>query len=292
LNRKLRSAEADGLQLLLESVLARERKQSALAKDLNEKAVNILKTTTNKVYLARAYFELASYYDYQDAKQIDDKIQLVEKAAQLYEHSPDKKGYASTLQYLADLYQIKGRDAESLEILDRALATYNSIGHTKLYGLYVLYGNSHYNAGNYKKSLSYELMALKSAESEGDTSMSLCQINNSIAVTLVQLGDGERAMGYYKTALSIAQKYNDESNFLLLMNNIVINYARLKKYDSALVFLKGLPKKYMSPTSGRGKFFILYAYACVYNYLKNYPEFNFYVNKILELIKVYRQHDV
>jgi two-component sensor histidine kinase len=291
LNSKVRSIEADGFQMLLESMLARERKQSGMAKDINEKAIEVLKTTRNKAHLARAYFELASFYDYNDSKQMVDKIRLVELAAELYEQSTDTLRLASTLQYLADLYQINGRDAEALQVLDRALTAYQSIHYTKLYGIYVLYGKGHYNAGNYKKSLSYELMALKSAENEGDTSMSLCQINNSIGVTLVQLQDGERAMGYYKTALNIADKYNDETNFLLLMNNIVINYIRLKKYDSALVFMNELPKKYLAATSGKSRFFILYAYACIHNYLKNYPEFTFYANKLLDLIKVYKPHD-
>ncbi len=292
LNIKVRSVDADGYQILLESMLARERKQPDTAKRINERAVEVLKTTQNKALLARAYFELASYYDYNDSKQIGDKIRLVEAAAGLYEHSTDTFRLASTLEYLADLYQIHGRDAEALQLLDRALTVYNSIRYPKVYGVYVLIGKGHYNAGSYKKALSYELMALKAAENEGDTSMSLCQINNSIGVTLVQLQDGERAMHYYKTALNIADKYNDESNFLLLMNNIVTNFVRLKKYDSALAFLKGLPKKYLDATSGKSRFFIFYSHALINYYLNRYPEFTFYCGKLLDLVKIYQPHDV
>ena len=127
LNSKLRSIDADGFQMLLESMLVKERKQSGTAKDLNEKAIDVLKTVRNKEHLARAYFELASYYDYNDSKQIVDKIHLVELAAGLYEHSAGRLRLASTLEYLADLYQINGRDAEALQVLDRALAAYQSI---------------------------------------------------------------------------------------------------------------------------------------------------------------------
>src|SRR5215216_7481354 len=89
LNSKIRSTDADGFQMLLESMIARERRQTGIAKSINEKAIEILKTTMNKEHLGRAYFELASYYDYNDSEQMIDKIHLVEMAAGLYEHSVD-----------------------------------------------------------------------------------------------------------------------------------------------------------------------------------------------------------
>ena len=85
-----------------------------------------------------------------------------------------------------------------------ACELYKSIGYTALQGVYVLYSYIYYTDGDYKQALNYGLMALKNAQTKGDSSMSLCQINNYIGITLFRLNENEKAIGYYQDALKVA----------------------------------------------------------------------------------------
>ncbi len=76
-----------------------------------------------------------------------------------------------------------------------------------------------------------------------DSSMSLCQINNYIGITLFRLNESEKAIGYYQEALAVARRFNDNDAVLQLMANIVQSYIQLKQPEEALAFMRSLPKK-------------------------------------------------
>src|SRR5688500_500620 len=67
LNTKIKSADADAFQILLQSLLARERRQEKKGKELAERAVSLLENAKNKYYTGVAYFSLSEYYDYGNA---------------------------------------------------------------------------------------------------------------------------------------------------------------------------------------------------------------------------------
>ncbi|MEO6550243.1 MAG: histidine kinase dimerization/phosphoacceptor domain -containing protein [Ferruginibacter sp.] len=285
INLRLNSEDISGFQTLIASMLAKERKQQKQGKAMAERALRMLYPSSNKYYLGKAYFSLSDYYAYSDRTELVEKIRLVEMAVQNFALSNNIEAYANGLKYLADLYEINEQKSKVLEYLNLSLKMYKSINYPKLYGVYVLYNRYYYLRGNYKLALDYCLMALTDAERAGDSTLSYCQINNYMGITLVHLKERERATGYYKVALQIAEKCNDNTCVQLVMNNMVRNYIDLKKPQEALDLMKSIPKAMLIPTSGEGYILSSLCYASIYFELKKYRETGVYCNEILELFK-------
>ncbi len=291
LNTKIKSADADAFQILLESLLARERRQNKKGKELAERAVDLLKNGKNKYYLGVAYFSLSEYYDYANAVENAEKTRLVELAIQAFHRSGNIEQEAYCLKFLADLYAVNDERAKALEKLNLSLQLYDSIHFTALHAVYILYSNIYYTDGNYKQALNYGLMALKSAINAKDSSMSLCQINNYIGIILDRLKENEKAIGYYQAALKIAQRHNENNAVLQVMANIVNSYIDLKKPDDALAFMRTLPKKFLEPKSDESYIYAPLSYLIIYDELKKYSAVQYYSNQILQLIKLHTPTD-
>src|SRR4030095_13704192 len=275
-----------GFQLLIASILAKDKKQEKIGKEMAEKAVIILRSS-KKFYLGRAYFYLSEYYDYSDRMQLVVKIRLVELAAQCFAQSKYVEFHANSIKHLADLYEINEDRSKVIENLNLALKLYKSINYPKLSGVYVLYNRYYYLGGNYKLAMEYGLMALKDAERNKDSTLLYCQINNYMAITLVHLKEREHAIRYFKVALQIAEKYNNNTSVVLVMNNMVHNYIELKKPQEALNLMKSIPENLLVPNSEEGYVLASLCYANIYFELKKYRETGFYCNQILNLFKAH-----
>jgi two-component system, sensor histidine kinase PdtaS len=291
LNTKIKSEDADAFQILLESQIARESRRVKEGKAMAETAVNRLINGKNKYYSGTAYFCLSEYYSYANANESPEKRRLVELAVQSYEQTRNIEQLVYCLKLLADLYALNDERAKALKNLDRCLHLYDSIGYTALQGVYILYSTIYYTEGDYKQALNYGLMALKNAQSGGDSSMSLCQINNNIGITLDRLNDSEKAIDYYQAALKVAKRYNDNDAVLQIMANIVASYIRLKKPDEALAFMKTLPKNILEPRLDESYFYAPFSYLVIYNEKKNYAAVQSYSDQVQQLIKQHRPSD-
>jgi two-component sensor histidine kinase len=287
INARLQSEDIRGFQVLFASMLAKKRKQDKQGKEMAEKAVSILSSSNNKYYLGKAYFNLSDYYHYTDRTELVEKIRLVEQAVQYFAQSKNVEAHANSVKFLADLYEINEQRAKVLENLNLSLELYKSIHYPRLSGVYVLYNRYYFLGGNYKLALDYGLMALKDAENAGDTTLLYCQINNYMAITLIHLKERERAIGYYKIALQIAEKYNDNADVLMLVNNMVHNYIELGKPQEALDLMKSIPRNLLVPATEEGHILIALCYAGIYLELKKYPETGVYCNQILDLIRAH-----
>src|SRR5436190_9027424 len=207
---KVKSTDADGFLVLLKSLLAREKGQMKEGKEMADSAVALLKKGKNKYYLGKAYFALSDYYDYGNPDENAEKRQLVDLAVRAFQQSGNIERQAFTLTFLADLYQLNGERPKALGKLDTAVELYKSIGYKKLQSVYALYSTIYYSEDLFKQSLNYGLMALNYANSTGDSTMTLCQINNYIGMTLNQLKESDKAIGYFQKGYEIAKKHNDD----------------------------------------------------------------------------------
>jgi two-component sensor histidine kinase len=289
LNTKIKSIDAEGFGTLIASDLARERGQKDSARAMAERAVRILETGTNKSYLAEASIELATYYDFNESKQRAEMIRLAVLAAENYKHAGNIERQAHCLDYLADLYLV-GNDSlyKALQTLDLCVKTHESIHDHQLTQVYILYGKLYYQMGNTEQTLHYQLLALKNLESDGLMSMSLCEINNSIGNTLIELKETRKARGYFKNALRIAEQNHDFNNFAVIVYNTAMSFLHDKEPDSALLFLKALPKDYQQSGSQKNYFMVLVPYLNTYTALKKFPEAQFYADKLVELINTHK----
>jgi two-component system, sensor histidine kinase PdtaS len=291
LNTKIKSKDAEAFQLLLESQISKETGRVKEGKAMAETAVDQLSNGQNKFYLGTAYFCLSEYHSYANANQSGEKRRLVELAVLSFEQTKNTEQLAYCLKLLADLYALNDERQKALVKLHRVLHLYDSIGYTALQGVFVLYSHIYYTDGDYKQSLTYGLKALKNAQTGGDSSMSLCQINNYIGITLVRLGDFEKAIGYYQAALKVAQRYNDNDAVLQVMANIVESYIELKKPGEALAFMKSIPKNFLKPGLDESYFYAPFSYLLIYDQQKDYASVQSYINQVLGLIKIHKPSD-
>ena len=164
LNTAIGSVDADGFRMLIAADLAKERGEKDSAKAMTQKAIRMLKTGTNKIHLARAYRELANYYNYQDLGQRAGIVGYLDSASRLYEQAGHIEEQANCLEYLVDIY-LSARDSstsKAFPTLNRCLQAFNSIHYTRLTRVYLSYGKIYDFWGNYKVALNYKLKALQS----------------------------------------------------------------------------------------------------------------------------------
>lgn len=291
LNKKVKSVDANNFQVVLQSMLAREKGEQKKGKELAEKAVGLLKSAKNQYYAGVAYFNLSEYYNYANPADNVEKRRLIELATQAFHQAGYVEQEAYSLKFLADLYAVDDLREKAMETLDLSLQRYKSINFTNLHGVYILYANIYFTDGNYKQALSYGLAALKSALNNGDSSMSLCQINNYIGVILARSNENKKAIDYYLAALKVAENYKDNDAVLQVMANIVESYIALKKPDEALAFIKTIPIVFLEPKLEESYIYTPLSYLIIHNELKNYSAVQNYCNQILRLIQVHRPSD-
>jgi two-component sensor histidine kinase len=284
----LKSPDADGFQIFLRSCLARERGQQQAAREMAQKAVQLLEAATNNSYRALAYSELASYFDSNDPEQIPAKIRLLDSAAELYRQSGDIQRQADCLENEADLYQTMYENPKALQKLDLSLKAYKSIGYKPLQMVYLLYGAVYQALGDGPKALEYDYLALKTAEEQKDTSMTLCEINNCIGTNLEYIKEGEKALPYYRSALRVAEKYNDYGNMSVVVLNLASDLQRLHKPLEALNLMNSLPKQFLEPKSLPSKFNVLYTYLSIYYDLQDNRQFEFYAEELKNQMKIFK----
>src|SRR5688572_20457309 len=80
LNDIVNSSVANGYQILTESYLIKERGKKEEGKKMVERAIKVLESGTNKIYLGQAIYELSTYYDYTDSLELSKRIKLVEQS--------------------------------------------------------------------------------------------------------------------------------------------------------------------------------------------------------------------
>ncbi len=284
INAKTKSPGGEGYIALVQSMLDRESGKKDEGKKNAETAISLLKNTTDKYHLGLAYIEMAQYYDFTDPRQMVEKVSLNELAARALEKSNHVEIKAYTYKSLADLYSTQTEYAKGLKNIQLSLQAYQSIHYKQLQGVYIIYSGIYSVTGDFKNALKYGLDALKTAESVKDSTMQLCEINNIVAVILGKLDEKDKAIGYYKKALQIAEKYNDHPSAVLITSNIAITYKSLHKYTEALKFLKSVDPKYLETDNPAYMALIPNIYCSLYNALKLYPQAKQYAGKLLKIL--------
>jgi two-component sensor histidine kinase len=284
LNKSVQSSTTYGYQLLTESYLASEKGHRDEAKDMLENAIGILESGNDKSYLGQAYFELSGYYSINDIEQLEERIRLMESALSCFQQTGNVERIGTCHYTLGDLYMVSNNDdPKALKHLRLSLAAFQSINHTAVQGVYILMGTFYTFQGDNKQALDNGLLALKTAENVGDTSLQLCQINNGIARTLVRLNERQKATHYFDRALEIAEKYKEPSSIYVVATNLAINWTALGDANKSLRILKYISTKYQKPQDPIVDFNTARSYIISYTRLKQYANAQPYCDHLLQV---------
>lgn len=285
LNKKLQSPDASGYQLLTQAFMLKEQGQHDEAMKMVENAIRFLEQGKNKSYLGKAYYELSQFYDYSKrGEELAKMISLVQKSVAAFQQTPDMERKAFSLKMLGDLYSIQNDNQKAIEVLRLALRVYDSIHYQKLQGVYSLIGRIYTEENDYKQALQYELMALRAAENDNDSSMELCAINNNIGLIYSNLQQFEMALKYFKDAISVAIRHKDKYTIAFLMPGISGMYASTNRPDEGIEFLETIPRAYLDTGKVLEKVFINLAYFRVYIEARRINNAKPYLNTLLKLV--------
>jgi len=282
---------ASGYILLVRSYLLRESGKGDEAKESARNATGILKNEADKLLTGQAYFDYSSYFDIYETVPLEERIKLVDTAVSYFKESGNLEKVGESLHMLGDLHQIDGSDFIALRKLQLSLDAYASIHHDGVQGIYSLMGKIYARERDYKSAYNYNLLALKTAEKVGDSSIQACMINNDIGQTLSQLGETEKAMTYYKKALDVAEKYQDYRATYVSATNIANAWNALNQPLKALDILGTLLKKYEKPKSLSIDYNIARAYISSYSTLKEYHKAEPYCDQLLNMVRTLNMND-
>jgi len=284
LNTLIKPLDYSGYLWLVKAYLAREKGNQHSGLTAVKKAIEILKSSTDWYHLGEAYFEIIQYDYYDNPDLFTQKIHLTEQAVQAFQQSGHIEIYAYTLKFLADLYTLNYETGKGLRTLQLSLAAYKSIHYKLLQGVYDVLGQVYHTQKDFTKALNYELIALKTARQNDDTTMQLCEIYNHLGLTCSEMHEYPQALIYFKGALTIAEKYNDAGTIYFLANNISNTDLWLKKYHDALNLLNKINGKYTMPNDNFSNSVNDFAYLSVYTATKELKKAQLYCNRLLIMI--------
>jgi len=275
---------ATGYITLLNSYLLRERGDRAKAKEIVAKAADMLKIEADNNLTGEAYMDLSGYYDYNIAEEMTRRIELIKLAINYFERAGNIQQKAASLQMLGDLSNLNGNSYIALQYLQESLDAYDSIHYPQVQGIYCLMGFIYSRLKEYNKALEKEFLALKTAESVGDSSMQLCEIYNYLGEIHLALAENDKAIAYYNKALEIATNHDDVFAIYLATVNVATSWIGLNKPNKALDLMKAISSKYEQPTTDGIEFSIARCYIGAYTALKQFDKARPYANELLQMV--------
>jgi two-component system, sensor histidine kinase PdtaS len=284
LNKTVKSPVASGYILFTESFLLNEKGEKDKARKALEQAITFLEAGNNKSYLGRAVYELSNHYSWENTQELVQKTALVKRSVQAFQEAGDLGRKAASLKMLGDLLNLNGDNQQAIEALKLCLLTYDSIGHKPLHGVYSLLARTYTAQTDYKNALDYALLALKTAEADGDNTMQMCQINNDIGLLYNRLKEFELSIRYYKAALDVAIKHDESSSIIVLMTGIAAGYNSLNQPKKALEFLESVPKKHVRPKNDDERIVLMVSYLRTHSGTKEPGRGQKYCDMLMKLV--------
>ena len=248
INAVVGSREADGYIALEESLLGREEPGGrTAAKQMNQRAVDILQQCHQPLLLGKAWMSLSWYADFQNDSELIVKIAQLQKALTCFNQAGHIHLQGECLEQLEDLYlnQNNYPKAEQYGLL--AIGRYRQEGYPNLQGPCVLLANAYSDELDYSSAIKYALMALDALKATHDSTPQFCQVYYTIAVIFHRMQEWDKAFPYYEAALGWARAHHDLPNFYIVQSSMVTCYLRCNQTKKAVAVLESSGKMYGIP---------------------------------------------
>ena len=281
-NSTIKSIEWEGKCFFVYSNIFREENNNQKGREYAQKAIENLSKSGKKIDLANSYVELARYYDHHVDSELEQKIKLNEQASQLFGEAGNKEEQANTIKHLGDLSILNGNFKKASIQLKEALKIFKEIRFEELQGVYDLLCNVSRNMGNYTEALQYGLLALKTAESQKDSSAQLSAIYNHLGATLYYLDKFKEAANYQEKGVQVAVKNHDTSDAVIIAHNLANAYISVGEAPKAVKMLRSMENEFKLHAL-YDKISIYTSLLLGYTEIKRYDSAEIYFNRILEI---------
>lgn len=259
------------------SIAYRESGDMATAKQYAQKAISMC--TGQPALLGESYLELTQHLNYRKTDERRERILLFKKADSAFAVSGNKERQAFALKNLGDEYQLNQELSAAIKVLKQSLGLYQTIGYTKLHGVYDLLGVCYMRLTDYHSALYYGLLAEQVAHANKDTSLQLCTIYNRIGLFYFSLAQPVNALGYFLKSHEVAWKYKDVASIYTVTGTLVKAYNSLGRGNEAISLLKRVSNQYPVPAGEEVSVDDLYL--ATYTRLKDYHSAQKYCDRII-----------
>jgi two-component sensor histidine kinase len=220
----------------IQAQILREKGEQSAAKKFSDSAFAIVEKVTDPAVLADIYFERSVYYSIGVDSDLVQKTKYFRLGTTyLKQVSPNTLKLADALKFLGDLYSNQtGGNAPALNFLYESLAVYKALKYKRLQDIYDLIGYCLSRMEHTREGLKYSLMAVRTGESDKDSSMTMCAVYNRLGYAYNNLGDHQKETECMLKAIMYAKHNHEELSSNILTANLAASYINLKEYDKAL----------------------------------------------------------
>lgn len=244
LNYELHSDLVSGDVFLLDSHIEKESGNKAVAIQKVNAAIRLFRKARNPDREGAALMELRHYYHW-DGPGMDQRIGIVKSAINRFAVAGDKIHEANAYLELGDLYQLKGKPAEAISCLRKAITLYKASKYEALQSVYNLIGHIYTVSGDLNNGLTYGHLAVKVLEERQDTSIVAATTYNRLGVTYARLERFETALEFFQKALSFAIKNAWDDGTVEILGNIIDTSIKMGgKMNAQVSYLERLLQKH------------------------------------------------
>lgn len=244
LNYELHSDLVSGDVFLLDSHIEKESGNKAAAIQKVNAAIRLFRKAKSPDREGAALMELRHYYHW-DGPGMDRRIDIVKLAVDRFAAAGDKIHEANAHLELGDLYQLKGKPAEAISCLRKAITLYKEGKYEALQSVYNLIGHIYTVSGDLNNGLTYGHLAVKVLEERQDTSIVAATTYNRLGVTYARLERFETALEFLQKGLSFAIKNGWDDGTVEILGNIIDTSIKMGgKMNAQISYLERLLQKH------------------------------------------------
>lgn len=281
LNYKLHSDLVGGNVFLLDSHIEKESGNKTAAIQKVNAAIKLFRKANNPDREGAALMELRHYYHW-DGPGMDKRIDIVKLAVNRFAVAGDKIHEADAYLELGDLYQLKGKPAEAISCLRKAITLYKESKYLALQSVYNLIGHIYTVSGDLNNGLTYGHLAVKVLEERQDTSIVAATTYNRLGVTYARLQRFETALEFLQKGLSFAIKNGWDDGTVEILGNIIDTSIKMgAKMNAQISYLERLLQKHSKTMTLFVKYEIEGDLRVFFLKSRNAPKAYYYLNKCL-----------
>ncbi|MFT3794861.1 histidine kinase dimerization/phosphoacceptor domain -containing protein [Flavobacterium sp.] len=242
LSKKLGYQKGIAQSQLQLAVVLQEKKNYQLGKVYAALAVNSFQKIADPDQLGEAWVMYWST-NVLTGMPLDQRPPLLQKAADAFHQSANKKREGDCYREMGDIYHITGDAAKGMDVLKKALQLYREAHYERLAYVYDLIGSTYCYLGDYKEGIEYYFLAEKNAIAFGEDEF-LCTVYNRIGIAYIEMADIDNCLLYYKKSLDVAIRFQNMENIGMLVENYAGALVKRNRTREALAFVNTYVEKY------------------------------------------------
>jgi two-component sensor histidine kinase/tetratricopeptide (TPR) repeat protein len=241
-SRKINFAEGIINAVVLRSMCFSQQGKTAIGFKLAQEALAFSKKLKNNNGIAESYMAIAECYPFHIPDSLRLKTYYFNKATAIFRQENNMHRLAAALEIDAEMCFLASKKTEAIKLLFEALNVNKILGNKAVQGIYWMIARTSNGLGDYPDAVKYNLLAIKTANTVGDSTLKLCSIYHNMATTYINMADYRQALPYSLKALTIARRYNDRGYITTAAFALAIEYTRVNQFSKAVPLLEEMEK--------------------------------------------------